>query len=524
MRERPRAFRTRGLSSARRRGAANGRTRPCKPGCHRLGFGPLVVSTSSPPRVAPRTASARGDVAIEPYRINLSWLVRLRYGAITGQIAVLLVVDRLMGMALPLLPLGVILGLEVATNLACSAWLRRAASVREYHVGALVALDVILFTLLLYFTGGPTNPFSFLYLIHIALAALVLGSRWMWALVALTLACSGALFLRHAPLSFDEPPAAIDHAHMDHAAHLEHMARMERGAHAGHGSDSHDYGMHLRGMWVALAVAASFIVYFLQRATRELAQREAELRRVREHTAQNERLASLATLAAGAAHELATPLSTIAVVARELERRLEQAVDDAASTDARLIREQVERCRGILSQMAADAGEPVGDVVESLSVGELLGTATAGLDQSDRVDVKISTGASDQPIVALPRPLAQALRSLLKNALDATQAPERVELDVTLDRSGWRFAVNDRGPGMTPDVRARAMEPFFTTKPAGQGMGLGLFLTKSVAEQHGGRLEIDSAPGRGTRAWLVLPLDLPATICRIPTEASRAAS
>jgi hypothetical protein len=227
----------------------------------------------------------RREGAVDPYRINLSWLVRLRYGAIFGQLLVILAVDRAMGMALPLMPLGVILAVEVATNLLCSAWLRRATRVGEYHVGLLVALDVVLFTLLLYFTGGPTNPFSFLYLIHIALAALVLGSRWMWALVVLTLVCSGALFLRHAPLAMDSPPsgehAAHDHAahtaHMNHAAHAAHMNHAAHVGHADHGE--HDYGMHLRGMWVALAVAAVFIVYFLQRATRELAQREAELAR-----------------------------------------------------------------------------------------------------------------------------------------------------------------------------------------------------------------------------------------------------
>jgi two-component system sensor histidine kinase RegB len=142
----------------------------------------------------------------------------------------------------------------------------------------------------------------------------------------------------------------------------------------------------------------------------------------------------------------------------------------------------------------------------------------------DRIEMSVSAQAEGRPIVALPRPLAQALRSLLKNALDATAAPDRIKLDVSIDRSDWRFCVNDGGPGMAPEVRARAMEPFFTTKPAGQGMGLGLFLTKSVAEQHGGRLEIDSTPGRGTRAWLTLPLNPPATICRIPHEVSSAAS
>jgi two-component system, sensor histidine kinase RegB len=449
------------------------------------------------------TAPADRQRAVEPYRINLSWLMRLRYGAILGQLVVIVAVDRVMGISLPLVPLGAILAIGLVTNIACGAWLRRGAVVRELHVGLLVALDVVLFSILLYFTGGPTNPFSFLYLVHIALAALVLRPRWMWTLVLFTLVCSGALFVVHVPLSMG---GAEEHAHH---------------AHQGHG---HDYGMHLRGMWVALGVAASFIVYFLQRAMRELAEREAELGRAREQTARHERLASLATLAAGAAHELASPLSTIAVVARELERRLETETATQAGADVRLIRGQVERCRTILSQMAADAGEPVGDVVEPVSIEALLRTATEELDGNERIDVRVASAASARPLVALPRPLAQALQSLLKNALDASQPGARVELDVALDESGWRFAVTDSGPGMPAEIRARAVEPFFTTKPAGQGMGLGLFLTKSVAERHGGRLEIDSMPGRGTQATLLLPLVLPATICRIEAPGSSAAS
>jgi two-component system sensor histidine kinase RegB len=211
------------------------------------------------------------------YRINFSWLLRLRWWAIVGQLIVIFAVDQLIGIPLRLPPLAGVVALEIASNLACAAWLKRDPIVREVHVGLLVALDLVLFSVLLYFTGGPTNPFSFLYLVHIALAALVLRPRWMWALVVLALACSAALFI-------EEGPAAMPSAE-----------------HAGHAHHGHDYGMHLRGMWFALGVAASFIVYFLHRVTRELAEREAELSAARQHTERSERLASLATLAAGAA-------------------------------------------------------------------------------------------------------------------------------------------------------------------------------------------------------------------------------
>src|SRR5262249_33714904 len=191
----------------------------------------------------------------------------------------------------------------------------------------------VLLSALLYLTGGPLNPFSFLYLVQIALAAVILRARFTWALVALSLACSGVLFFAHRDLPLGE------------TTHAEHAA----------GSLS----IHLYGMWVAFGVAATFIVYFLMRVTRALAEREAELREVHQKTARNEKLASLATLAAGAAHELATPLSTIALAAKELERQT--AGQSGLAEDGQLIRSQGERGRGILGRVAADAGRAFGE-------------------------------------------------------------------------------------------------------------------------------------------------------------------
>lgn len=412
----------------------------------------------------------------DAYRINFSWLVELRWGQLVGQAAVILAVHFWMAIRLPLIPLGTILAIEIGTNLACIAWLSRGGLVREHHVAALVALDVLLFTGILYFTGGPTNAFSFLYLIHIALAALVLRPLWTWTLVGLTLVCSAALFAAHVPLELP-----------------------------GHEHHHEPFGMHMRGMWVALGVAASFIVYFMHRVTRELRGRDAELAAARERQARSERLAALATLAAGAAHELATPLSTIAVVSKELERQLERSEQAGALEDVRLIRGQIERCREVLAQLAADAGQPSGEGTRRISLSELLGAAKSGLPAAERIHLAEPDAAAEIEIVAPSTALTHALRSLLKNALEASADGAPVELSVERGPDGVRIVVGDSGPGMSHDVRERAVEPFFTTKPAGQGMGLGLFLARSVAEQLGGRLEIVSEPGTGTRATLVLP-------------------
>lgn len=407
------------------------------------------------------------------YRINFSWLIRLRWAAITGQLVVIVAVSLGMRIALPLTPLLAILGAEAATNIGGALWLMRGPAVREAHIGALVTLDLLLFSGLLYFTGGPTNPFSFLYLIHLALAAHVLRPRWTWGLVALALACSAALFLDYVPLAIG--PHEVPHG----------------------------FGLHLKGMWVALCVAAVFIVYFLYRVNRALAERDEELDRVRERTTQSQRLASLATLAAGAAHELASPLSTIAVVAKELERDLADADPDARQ-DVKLIRKQVGRCRDILYQMASDAGQPTGELAIELDAADLAATAVEG-QPPERVDVHVTPEARQATTRAPQRALAQALRALVDNALDASPAGAQVRVEVDAGPTTLRIEVTDRGTGMSPEVSARAVEPFFTTKVAGRGMGLGLFLAKTVIEQLGGRLSLDPAPGRGTTARVELP-------------------
>jgi two-component system sensor histidine kinase RegB len=444
---------------------------------------------------APKIVDAHDAI----HRINVSWLIRLRWGAIVGQAAVIAYVEWGLKIGLPLAALSGILAVELVANVVFEVWLRSRFRLSEPVVAAAMALDVSCFTGLLYLTGGPLNPFSFLYLVHIALAALVLRQRWAWTLVLLSIGASAALFVRHIPLPMDHGMSESAHHHM-----------------MMHHGPGEPLDLHLRGMWVAFAVAAAFIVYFINRVTGALSDREAELGRARELAARTEKLASMATLAAGAAHELSTPLSTIAVIAKELERA---ASLEAVTADARLVREQVERCRAILIQMAEGAGEAPGEASQRTSLEELVRIALGGLTSPERVRLEWAEGSRHGTIIVPPRATAQALRNVLSNGIDASPDDADVILRIAPSGTAFRFEIDDSGSGMSPEVLAHATEPFFTTKDPGRGMGLGLFLTRSVVEHLGGDIDIDSTLGRGTRVVVTVP-DAAATNGRILVRAA----
>jgi two-component system, sensor histidine kinase RegB len=416
--------------------------------------------------------------------INLSWLVKLRWASIAGQLVTIGVVQGVMGIHLPLAPLLGLLGFGLATNIVMSMLASRAQSASPRAIPAVMVFDTLLFTGLLYWTGGPFNPFSFLYLVQIALAAIVLRERWTWALVVLSLVCSAFLFIDSRPLP------------LPGSSHADHMR------------------VHLFGMWVAFGVAAGFIVYFLMRITRALARRDAELDEARQLATRQEKLASLATLAAGTAHELATPLSTIAVVAGELDRALADSTKlDTARADVQLIRREVQRCRTILDGMSVRDDDPAGERSELVELAAVLRAAVSELPSGPPIRLDLHPATDGCKLEAPPKALVITLQNLLKNAQDASALEQEVVLSAQLDGNRLRLEVRDRGAGMAPEILRRIGEPFFTTKPPGQGMGLGVFVSRAMIERLGGKLSVNSEPQAGTRVVIDLPFDR-ATTCR----------
>jgi two-component system, sensor histidine kinase RegB len=409
--------------------------------------------------------------------LNFSWFLKLRWGAIAAELLVFFAGDRLMHVALPLAPMLLVVGVAVSTNLAGAFWARRRKSVPGSALAALMVLDSLLLTAMLFFIGGDSNPFAVLYLVNIALAAVLLPPKWTWGITALSLICGGLLFLGRSIAPESSRAASND-----------------------------PLEWQLRELWLSFAVAAALLVYFIQRTVRMLRERERIAELARQAAERRGKLASLATLAAGAAHELATPLSTIAVAAKELERQLErgQGVSNAIG-DARLIRQEVERCRTILSQLAADAGQSRGEPSEPSAVVELVESALGGLEERHRIKVDLDSSCKDATLTVPPRAFSQALKAVVRNAVQASRDGSPIVLRLRPDGETLRIEISDQGLGMSPEVLAHAGEPFFTTKQPGEGMGLGLFLTRSLLEQLGGRLELAPHSPRGTVATLVLP-------------------
>lgn len=402
--------------------------------------------------------------------VSLAWVVRLRWTSV-GALVVLAVTSPVwLPEAVSWGPLSAVGGLMAASNLGLAGWQRSRPQRPQpgWLAPALAHLDVLLVTAALAASGATANPFSFLYLVQVAVGAMVLRPLATWSLVALAVTSYGLLFLVPGP-------------HDAHAEHASHSAAL-----AG----------HLWGMWIAFALTAPLLAWAVSRVQGALARVEGERAQAREAKVRADRLTGLATLAAGAAHELGTPLGTIAVVAADLSEE-----PGSVGDDGRLIRAEVARCQGILRQMAALAGQASGEGSTSVSVGALVAAACERLPGADRVVVIGQVPAA----VRLPeRLVVQALRGLVKNALDASTGPVRVVVDATGGR--LRLEVQDDGPGMAPDVLARATEPFFTTKPVGAGLGLGLTFSRTVAEHLGGRLDLQSSPREGTRARLELPV------------------
>jgi two-component system sensor histidine kinase RegB len=432
-----------------------------------------------PNLVAPgETASPRGRTATDP--VALSWLVTVRWTTLLAGAGAIAAGRSGLSASFPILGAAAFFAVFAASNL----WLTfRVGGGRTRPIvtaaGVLLCADVLLLSWLLLLSGGVLNPASVFYLVQIVVAALVLGPAWTWVVAALSILGYATLFLT--------PTTGL------HAAQVMHP----------------EISVHMRGMWLAFALTALIIAVLVTRLALAVERRDRALDTLRERAAQASRFAALTTLAAGAAHELSSPLATMAVAAHELDRALAgRPSDRELQQDVRLIRSEIDRCRRILDDLAARHGELAGAGPRRASLSDVLALAQSGLSDAEQRRVTVEL-PRDAAVVWPIEVVARALANLIRNALQASAESDGVRLSAGLQSDGRvQIATMDRGSGMSPAELARAGEPFFTTKPAGIGTGLGLFVTRSSIEQLGGTFFLTSAVNRGTTATIVLPVDV----------------
>ena len=427
--------------------------------------------------------TARSDAATLDLRpagevapsLALPWIAKLRLGLLLGLAALAVLNDVAFASAVPLGWVALPLAVMAVSNLLVYRY--PVAFGARRTLGSLLALDTLCLTALLALTGGPSNPFTLLYLLQIVLSAVVLSKEWTWALGVLSTVCFGFLFRYNIP----QPMLEMHHVH-------------------------NGFAVHLIGMWIAFVGAALLITVFIGKVSEALRRREQEVLALREQLTRNERLASIATLAAGAAHELGTPLATIAVLSRELELAASRMSIPQAAEEANVIRSEVERCRTILERMSVRGGAAPGESPESIGLEEMLGRVKTGLAESQQVRLKTRVAgelkAAELPVEAT----RQALAALVTNALDAGGPESAVFLGVEGSGGSLRFTVEDSGCGMSPETLQHVSEPFYTSKGQSGGMGLGTFLVRMFAENVKGSLSFESEAGVGTKVVLDVPL------------------
>ncbi|MBI5429149.1 MAG: HAMP domain-containing histidine kinase [Nitrosomonadales bacterium] len=429
---------------------------------------------------------------------HLRRLFLLRCGAILAQFATLILVHRFLGPDFAWWPmLGAVCFLAVVNALT---WWRLSLN---FPVGNLelflqLSADVLVLTVLLYYGGGSTNPFVSFYLLPLVIAAATLSRRHTWGMAALTLACYSLLMVWHVPLPNEHARHAsattqeMDHAHhnMDAPAVAEAAVTPLQDA----------FNTHVLGMWLGFVISAVVIAYFVVEMARAVRSRDAQLNRIREETLRNEHIVALGTQAAGAAHELGTPLSTMSVVIGEMR-------SDCASPEQQdnlaILNEQVKNCKRILDGLLTHAQEtgselPVEEFIRNvLDEWQLLRPTV-----HYHFDV---TGPHPAPQLRADPALRSALLNLLNNAADAS--PDEMNIRLRWAAGTITLEIRDQGPGLTPEAAARAGSAYFTTKQ--EGRGLGLFLANATIERMGGTVRLFNREGGGATTEVNLPQGKP---------------
>ena len=413
------------------------------------------------------TTTARADEGSDA----LQRLILMRWIALAGELALIAAAGPLFSISLPLAPMLAIVALLAAFNHFTRRRLARNGPVAGGELFAQLCVDVTALTLLLFFSGGAANPLVSLYLPTIAIAAVVLPGRFAWSIVALGAVAYSLLVFWNVPLPVDDAERATR--------------------------------LHLAGMWLIFVASAVLIAWFVARMAAAIRSRDRELAAAREEALRNERVIALGSLAAGAAHELGTPLATMAILAGELSRN--GRLDAAAQEDLALLREQVEHCKGIITGLAARAGQSRAEGGRAEALDRWLEQVIARWRQlRPHAEAKVSLhGTAPAPRVVGEATLEQALLNLFNNAADADDG--HIEVDADWDAERLRLEVRDRGPGFDEAVLLAAGRAFVTTRA--EGTGIGLFLAHAAVERLGGRIVLANREGGGAVTRVELPLE-----------------
>jgi two-component system sensor histidine kinase RegB len=425
------------------------------------------------------TEIADSDFRHPQRHVRLDTILRLRWLAVLGQLAAIFIVAQGLEFDLPITPCLVIVSLSAVVNLGLQIAFNPMERLEPVHAAALLALNIVELAALLYFTGGLQNPFSFLFLAPVLISATALPVRFTIALGLLAVACASALGFFYLPLPWDaEEPLVLP-------------------------------PIYLLGVWLSIVLAIVVTSLYAFQVTEESRKLSDALAATELVLAREQHLTQLDGLAAAAAHELGTPLSTIVLVSRELERTL--TGDGETASDIKTLREQAQRCRDILAKITqlSSTGAPFDRMKLSTLIEE---TVAPHRDFGVAIKVRIAVAATKEPVGTRNPAILYGVGNIMENAVDF--ARNEVEVNAWWNTDTIEIVISDDGPGFAPEIIKRIGEPYLSRRPQTDesqsehgGLGLGVFIARTLLERTGATVSFTNRifPEHGAVVQIVWP-------------------
>ncbi len=405
------------------------------------------------------------DVAASDFRhprrhVRLDTILRLRWLAVLGQLAAIFVVLQGLEFDLPVIPCLTIIGLSALLNLGLQIAFNPMQRLEPGYAASLLALNIVELAALLFLTGGLQNPFSFMFLVPVLISATALPVRLTVALGGLAVACTSVLLFLYMPLPWDpEEPLVLPPS-------------------------------YLFGVWLSIVLAIGVTSLYAFQVTEEARKLADALAATELVLAREQHLTQLDGLAAAAAHELGTPLSTIVLISRELERALQ---DDAhVAGDIKTLREQSQRCRDILAKITqlSSTGAPFDRMKLSTLIEEIVAPHR---DFGVAIKVRIAVAGTKEPVGWRNPAVLYGIGNILENAVDF--ARKAVEVNAWWNNDTVEIVISDDGPGFAPDILKRIGEPYLSRRRGVEeaqgehsGLGLGVFIARTLLERTGAKV------------------------------------
>lgn len=405
---------------------------------------------------------------------NMLQLIQLRWLAVIGQVVTIALAVGLFAVPLPWWNMGAVLVFLALFNAISLVRWRGRPSVSSRALFVAMLVDVAALTWQLYWSGGLTNPFAFIYLLQVILGAVLLRPGWSWSMVAVTAVALSMLGWKAEPLGI-----ALNH-------------------------DQGWRSLYNQGLLVCFAVNAGLLVWFIRRINHNLRQRDAKLAALRQQAIESEHIVRMGLLASGAAHELGTPLATLSVILGDWQRMplLQQQPDMAQELEE--MQQQLLRCKRIVSGILLSAGEARGEGSQRTTLGVFLQGVVERWQLSRNAQQFHYTHAMDVDIaIAGDSMVEQMLCNLLDNALEAS--PQGQWLHAEVEAGMLVLRVSDQGPGFPTSILQLLGKPYQSTKGR-PGSGLGLFLVVNVVRTLGGNLQVHNQQQGGALVRLSIPL------------------